>query len=195
MQSVTRPTYTWVPSDMTTRILRAIAALLVLGACSTSTQPPAEARDDRVGETAQWSLGPEREAEFAAAYPYRHYSGVDSAVRTVIRTSAEWSALWASLSRNGPFDPGPPPVPAVDFSREMVVFVAMGVRSSGGHTIDIVRVERLGDVIEVEVKSTSPGPNCVTTAALTQPTHALVVPRTADGVVFREAAPVEFDCG
>lgn len=179
---------------MTTRIVLSVAALVLLGGCSNSTQAPAETRGDRVGDGPQWSLGSEREAEFAATYPYRHYSGVDSAVRTVIRTSGEWSALWATLSRNGPFDPNPPAVPAVDFSREMVVFVALGTRSSGGHTIDIVRVERLGDIIEVEVKSTSPGPNCMTTAALTQPTHAMVVPRTSDAVAFKEAAPVVFDC-
>lgn len=179
---------------MTTRLALSIVALAVLGACSTSTQPPAEARDDLLGDTPRWTLGPEREAEFAAAYPYRHYSGVDLADRKVIRTSAEWSALWAQLSRNGPFNPGPLPVPAVDFTTEMIVFVAMGTRSNGGYAIDIIGVSRSDDVIHVDVRSSSPGPNCITTQALTQPTHALVVPRTSDSVVFRDATPVLFDC-
>src|SRR5688500_5722691 len=65
---------------------------------------------------------------------FRFNNGVTTARRSVIQDVATWSALWAQIvSTHSP----KPPVPAVDFSREMVLFAAMGTRNSGGFVMSI----------------------------------------------------------
>jgi hypothetical protein len=69
--------------------------------------------------------------------------------------------------------------PAVDFSRDVVVAVSAGQRPTGGHEIAIERVINNGGELTVEVVETTPGPNCMTTASLTQPVDVVVVPGVA----------------
>jgi hypothetical protein len=101
------------------------------------------------------------------------YSGLEQPARSVITDAGTWQQTWTALwSRHS----SPPSVPAVDFGADAVVLVAMGTRPSGGHAIRIDDVSRSGDVIYVRVTQSSPGPTCITTAALTQPADAVVVP-------------------
>ena len=66
---------------------------------------------------------------------------------------------------------------AVDFTRDMVVAVAAGQRPTGGYEIAVDRVRQAKGELTVEVVETAPGPNCVTTASLTQPVDVVVIPR------------------
>ena len=70
--------------------------------------------------------------------------------------------------------------PEVNFSRDLVIAVASGEHSSGGHQIVVQQVTRDGGELRIEVVDTSPGPDCMTTSALTQPVDVVLVP--ADGV-------------
>jgi hypothetical protein len=95
-------------------------------------------------------------------------SGVRGSRRLVIRDSATWSQFWAEL--------GAGVRPKVDFGRDLVIAVASGERSTGGHDILVQRVGRSGGELRIEVLETSPGTDCMTTAALTQPVDVVVVP-------------------
>ncbi len=95
-------------------------------------------------------------------------SGVRGARRLAIRDSGTWSRFWSEL--------GAGVQPQVDFGRDLVIAVASGERSSGGHDITVQRVSRSGGELRIEVVETSPGPGCMTTAALTQPVDVVVVP-------------------
>jgi hypothetical protein len=64
----------------------------------------------------------------------------------------------------------------VDFGRDLVIAVASGERSSGGHDIEVQRVTRSGGELRIEVLRTSPAANCVATTALTQPVDVVLVP-------------------
>jgi hypothetical protein len=95
-------------------------------------------------------------------------SAIKGARRLVIRDPDTWSRFWSEL--------GAGVQPQVDFGRDLVIAVASGERSSGGHDIEVQRVTRSGGELRIEVLRTSPGPGCMTTAALTQPVDVVLAP-------------------
>ena len=95
-------------------------------------------------------------------------SGIKGARQLVIRDPATWSQFWSEL--------GAGVRPQVDFGRDLVIAVASGERTSGGHDIEVQRVTRSGGELRIEVLRTAPGPGCMTTAALTQPVDVVLVP-------------------
>ena len=99
-------------------------------------------------------------------------SGVKGSRRLVIRDPKTLAAFWSEL--------GAGVRPEVNFSRDLVIAVASGEHSSGGHQIVVQQVTRDGGELRIEVVDTSPGPDCMTTSALTQPVDVVLVP--ADGV-------------
>src|SRR4051812_24774009 len=65
-------------------------------------------------------------------YSFSFNSGFDQPARVVVRDAATWRLVWNQVFlRQTPV----PPLPSVDFSREMIVVVALGSRSSGGYSI------------------------------------------------------------
>lgn len=79
-----------------------------------------------------------------------------------------------------------PELPKIDFSREMIVMLALGTRPSGGYGIIVdkayLRVGRLEKVVRKE----SPGRNCSVTMELTKPVDVVRLPKIDREVVFRE---------
>lgn len=119
----------------------------------------------------------------AAGEPLRNlHQGLDSAARKpnklVVRSASQWVNVWNTHYRAATPDSSPP-VPNVDWSREMVLVAFMGTCPSGGHSIRIgeARVEK-GALI-VTVVEQRPGPNSITTQALTSPYHAVALARTS----------------
>jgi hypothetical protein len=95
-------------------------------------------------------------------------SSIRGSRRLVIRDQGTWSQFWSEL--------GAGVRPEVDFSRDLVIAVASGERTSGGHDIQVQSVTRAGGELRIEVLETSPGAGCITTTALTQPVDVVVVP-------------------
>jgi hypothetical protein len=115
--------------------------------------------------------------------PLTSYSGIAESRRLVVRDEATWRQTWASIWQNLS---EPPPLPQVDFSKEMVVVAALGERSSGGHAILVEGAALTADGVSVRVRAISPGPGCIATLALTQPVDAARLPRVAGTVTFEE---------
>jgi PrcB C-terminal len=95
-------------------------------------------------------------------------TGIGEARRLVIRDANGWDQFWSELAVGDR--------PDVDFSRDIVVAVAAGQRSTGGHEIVVDRVTQADGELRIDVLEKSPGPNCMTTASLTQPVDVVVVP-------------------
>ncbi|HEX2219621.1 MAG TPA: protease complex subunit PrcB family protein [Gemmatimonadales bacterium] len=95
-------------------------------------------------------------------------SNIRGSRRLVIRDPATWAQFWSEL--------GAGVRPEVNFSRDLVIAVASGERSTGGHDIVVQRVTRSDGDLRITVVETSPGPNCMTTMALTQPVDVIMVP-------------------
>jgi hypothetical protein len=110
--------------------------------------------------------------------------------RLVIRTPEAWAEAWARLNAStAPV----PPVPEVDFSREMVVLAALGTRRTGGHAASISGATLDGDTLRVEVRETAPGQGCMTTQALTYPVAVARVARHDGAVAFDDQVAAR-DC-
>jgi hypothetical protein len=117
-------------------------------------------------------------------------SGVTAPARDVIRSAQKWSDFWAQVYANRTPTPA---LPAVNFNEKMVVAVAQGQKSTGGYSIDVVELYRLGNDLYVVAKETKPGRNCFTTQALTQPVNAVELPRV-DGNVYFITREVVTEC-
>jgi hypothetical protein len=98
-------------------------------------------------------------------------TGIGESRRLVIRDANAWADFWSELGLGDR--------PTVDFSRDVVVAVAAGQRPTGGYEIAVDRVTNNNGELTAEVVETIPGPNCMTTASLTQPVDVVVVPGVA----------------
>jgi hypothetical protein len=95
-------------------------------------------------------------------------TGIGESRRLVIRDVNAWDQFWSEL--------GVGDRPSVDFTHDVVVAVAAGQRPTGGYEIAVDRVTQSDGELTVEVVERTPGPNCMTTASLTQPVDVVVVP-------------------
>ena len=156
--------------------------LLLLAACATDGPTTARiALRDGAGERVPMT-------RFRAEpYPLTFASGVGEPARVVIRDEPLWRATWTAIWAT--HQPAPA-LPAVEFAHEMVVVAALGGRSSGGYGIVVDSATVHGATLVVHVRSTSPGPRCFVTAALTAPVDAARLPRHDGPVEFRERAEV-----
>lgn len=118
------------------------------------------------------------------------YSGIGDSLRVIIRDQTSWRSYWALVHAG--MTPVPP-VPPVDFRRDMVVLAALGRRPSGGFDIVVDSAYLRDGVVEVVVRRTVPGHGCILTAALTQPVDLARIPARAEPVRFEEHTTVE-DC-
>ena len=113
------------------------------------------------------------------------YSGLTEAHRAVIRNPGEWPGIWEALhAGQSPV----PPLPAIDFDREMVVVAALGSRSNGCFAVEVAAITLKGvGQVEIEVVETEPGPACACTEAITHPAHVVSLERSDGSYVFQES--------
>ena len=114
-------------------------------------------------------------------------SGFWDELRIIIRDRATWDTIWKRIVSPDPYhDPynAVPPLPEIDFSREMLVVTAMGQRPSGGYRIMVNSVLEKNRRLEVEVHSIS---TCGGAPAIvTAPIDIVRIPKTDIPVSFRE---------
>lgn len=92
--------------------------------------------------------------------------GVEDETYYLVRTEEALRTLWnrAYGSRLQV-----PDVPEVNFSRETVVALFMGSRPTGGYSLEVESVTIEGGEVYVDVNRIEPGPDEITTQALTSP--------------------------
>src|SRR5439155_7392114 len=111
--------------------------------------------------------------DVARAFPIRNvakgaFSGIADAKQEVIKGKAEWEKLWSQHSVN---TRGENKVPQIDFTKEMVIFVAMGRQRTGGYSIEIVHVDVIDQKLKISLKRKTPPSGAMATMALTAPFH------------------------
>jgi hypothetical protein len=103
------------------------------------------------------------------------YGGGD--LSTQVATSSErWSRMWGMVGQETPR--------ALDATREMGVYVAIGERPTGGYRVEVLRATEQGDALVVEYSVGAPGDRVVT-QAFTSPWVIAVLPRSSLPVRFR----------
>jgi hypothetical protein len=158
-------------------VIGGVALVVLAGsACSDSSSPPGE-------PGANVPIIRLR----AEPYSFAFYSGLDKPDRIVIRDSVTWQVVWKDVWRG--FSEVPP-LPTVDFSREMILVAALGAHSTGGYGIMIDGAnEAANGGINVTIRSISPL-NCLVTEAFTQPVDIARLPLRSGRVEFNERSEV-----
>jgi PrcB C-terminal len=116
---------------------------------------------------------------------FTFFSSYVQPARVLVKTQAQLLDLWNAIYQPNPLSL-PPPLPAIDFDREMLIVAAMGSRPTGGYVITIEGVFESSRGLTVRVRSISPAPGCGVTLALTQPVDIARVPRRDGSVAFTE---------
>lgn len=119
------------------------------------------------------------------------YSDIEERRRAVIRTEADWADFWEEM--HGNVAPTPEP-PSVDFDDRLVIAATMGLRRSGGYSIEVTDVFADDGTLYPVVRETSPGPGCTVTQALTAPATAVVVVASDVEIEFVEESRTR-NCG
>lgn len=157
-------------------------------ASEVATSPPSSpsSRPERAPhDEGRLALG-----RFGGTPPFAYYSGIADSLRLVVRDAESWRAQWDALNRE--MRPQPP-LPTVDFAREMVVIAALGARGSGGWSIVVDSAVWRGGTTAIYLRRLAPGRGCFTTAAVSSPVDVVRVPRSDAPVRFVERL-VREDC-
>ena len=104
-------------------------------------------------------------------------SGQVTPRQVTIQNADEWSALWKAHAPARP-------LPAVDFSVQMVVGVFLGSRPTAGFDVEIVSVRTEDTALVVEYVERRPGRDMIAAQVLTEPFHLVAVPKHQGPVRF-----------
>jgi hypothetical protein len=109
----------------------------------------------------------------------------DKSLRLVIKNRDEFNNFWKQL--NSRVVSGQSSPPEIDFSKEMIVVVAMGERPTSGYWTYIDGACEVDGQVEVFVSTVEGGGKCgAVFTVLTYPADAVRLPRTDLPIVFRE---------
>ena len=108
-------------------------------------------------------------------------SGFSEAAEMVLRDQAAVSNAWSTLANGVAGNPSP----HVDFARTILVLIALGPRSTGGHGIHADSVVASGNDVVVHYTVTTPGRDCMTTQMMTSPVDVISIDRIKGDVRFK----------
>lgn len=118
------------------------------------------------------------------------FSSAETSQRLVVRSDADLAAAWTTMFRTLSDSP---PLPAVDFSREMVIIALAGSKPSGGYCILVQAATGKSGWAEITVRSIGPTPSSALLPVITNPYDVVRVPRR-EIVRFTEVSEVG-NCG
>jgi hypothetical protein len=98
----------------------------------------------------------------------------------LITDEAAWRRAWEIIG-------GGRPVPDVSFDTRAVVVAYQGQQPTGGYSVEITGIKRVGTVLAVSVSERRPASGSLTTQALTSPFVAVSIPRPPTGASVRFA--------
>ncbi|NOT33285.1 MAG: protease complex subunit PrcB family protein [Candidatus Eisenbacteria bacterium] len=118
-------------------------------------------------------------------------SGLTSPLRAVINDQAALEQMWTTaFAAVG----SPPQIPTIDFTKEMVVVVALGQRASGGYSIQVADAKMSRGALVIDVLLKSPGNRCAVTLSFTEPLDIVKIARVSGSVRFEDRSRVQ-SCG
>jgi hypothetical protein len=109
------------------------------------------------------------------------FSGYQQPAHLVITNETQWVEVWKKHSAQ---EKPAKPLPKVDFDKESVLFVALGQKSTGGHAVEISRVEEIVGKTAVYVKTRGPKPSGIQLQSLTAPFHIVAIPKVKGPLMF-----------
>jgi uncharacterized protein (DUF885 family) len=98
----------------------------------------------------------------------------------LISDAAAWRRAWEVIG-------GGRPLPDVSFDTRAVVVAYQGQQRTGGYSIEITSIKRVGTVLAISVNERRPASGDITTQVLTSPFFAVSIPRPPTGATVRFA--------
>ena len=105
------------------------------------------------------------------------YQVFPSETMLVVRDQQSWQSLWSQMTAN---QFPAPQLPAVDFTKDMVLVAAAGTRPTTGYSVSITDATESSGGVTVNVTITNPG--CVVSDLVTSPVDVATIARR-DGTV------------
>jgi PrcB C-terminal len=121
------------------------------------------------------------------SFSFTYSSDLRESQRLVVRDQGAWQEVWTSIWRT---HTPVPPLPAIDFSQDMIVVAALGERVTGGFSIFVDSATEGPAGVTVAIRSVSPATGCGVTLALTQPVDIARLPRRNGAISFDERGAV-----
>lgn len=97
-----------------------------------------------------------------------------------------WNLAWSNFSESTL-------LPSIDFTKETVALVALGMKNNGGFQLNIDQITQDKQNFTIEYTETTPNPKCSYTMAIVFPYQFIVFPKTNKKVVFKSITKVG-DC-
>lgn len=119
------------------------------------------------------------------------YSAYTEPQRVVLRTPEAWSGAWATIWAGAVPQP---PLPDVDFEREVVVLAAAGVYPQRGPSITMPSAALAAGAVRVTVLEVAPGSECVVAPVQSSPVVAARMPHFDGEIGFADVRTVH-SCG
>lgn len=140
------------------------------------------------------TLGEDFVSAYAGSVPF---GTIDRGEDTPTRLSApvafldesSWRAFWSDHAGAKTASP------AVDFSEEMVIVGAVGIRSEAGNSVEVRRVLQVYEGTLTEIFERVPGDFCSPAAQSHVPFHIVVAPRTPAPIRFADIRIERVPCG
>lgn len=108
-------------------------------------------------------------------------SGFQAGMEKFVSSEKDWVSIW--LEREGNVKTRTPH-PRVDFDKFVVVVVAMGKKPTAGYAIEVTRVERTKDDIQIFLRKTVPKEGAVLAQKVTSPFALVRIEKPDRPVVF-----------
>lgn len=73
----------------------------------------------------------------------------------------------------------------IDFSKSTIIAVFEAVKSSGGNSIEVAKIEPKKNVLEIHIATKAPKPTDMVTMAIEQPYHIIKINKTKKKITFK----------
>lgn len=94
-----------------------------------------------------------------------------------------WNLAWSNFSESTL-------LPNIDFTKETVALVALGMKNNGGYQLNIDQITQDQKSLTIAYTETTPNPKCSYTMAIVFPYQFIVFPKTNKKVVFKSSTKV-----
>jgi hypothetical protein len=109
------------------------------------------------------------------------FSGIQEPIQLVVTNATQWKEIWQKHSARE--KPLKAPL-EFDFEKETLLFVSLGKKPTGGHSVQITDFRQSDEKAEVTVQVRGPKPGAIQLQALTAPFHIVAVPKVTGPVKF-----------
>lgn len=158
--------------------IRLTASLLLLSAFPSAGA--AQSFGSSLADTARGENSTLRITSVLASTP----AGITTAMRTVLRSSAEFERYWQEVP--AVHGSQAPPMPDIDFSREMVIVASLGFQRGAGAQVAITKVRDWKGVLDVNVQVTLPPTGCDGWPKIEYPMTIVRVPISQSTALFHD---------